>query len=83
MHTVCGQTLPSANSAVDLGVIRSTNLRYDEHCNNLIRRANSTCAFILRTFASRNVSFISRIFIAYVRPILEYACQVWSPFTID
>ena len=83
VHTVSGQSLPTANSALDLGVKSSTNLCYDEHCNNLIRRVNSTSAFILRTFTSRNVSFMSRTFVAYVRPILEYACQVWSPFTID
>ena len=73
----------AADSASDLGILRTTNLSYDQHCANLIRRANSTCAYILRTFASRNSTFLTRIFVAYVRPILEYACQLWSPCTID
>ena len=73
----------SADSANDLGVIRATNLIYDEHCTNIIRRAYSTCAFILRNFASRNASFMSRIFVAYIRPLLEYASQLWSPSAID
>ena len=50
---------------------------------NLIRRANSTCAYILRTFSTRNCTFLTRVFVAYVRPILEYASQLWSPNTID
>ena len=50
---------------------------------NIIRRANSVCAFILRNFASRNASFMYRIFIAYIRPVLEYASQLWSPSTVD
>ena len=75
--------MSSAGSANDLGVIRATNLIYDEHCTNIIRHANSVCAFILRNFASRNASFIFRIFVAYIRPLLEYASQLWSPFTVD
>ena len=72
-----------ADSANDLGVIRATNLSHDDHCTNIIRRANSVCAFILRNFASRNASFMYRIFIAYIRPVLEYASQLWSPSTVD
>ena len=82
-YTLCDYVLSSADSANDLGVIRATNLLYDEHCSNIIRRANSMCAFILRNFASRNASFMSRIFVAYIRPLLEYASQLWSPSTAD
>ena len=82
-YALCDHVLSSADPANDLGVIRATNLIYDEHCTNIIRRANSTCAFILRNFASRNASFMSRIFVAYIRPLLEYASQLWSPSTID
>ena len=75
--------LPASESTTDLGVLRTTNLSYDQHCANIIRKANSTCAYILRTFATRNSTFLKRVFIAYVRPILEYACQLWSPCNID
>ena len=63
-YALCDHVLSSADSANDLGIIRATNLIYDEHCTNIIRRANSMCAFILRNFASRNASFMSRIFVA-------------------
>ena len=78
-YTLCDRLLSSADSANDLGANRATNLLYDEHCTNIIRRANSMCAFILCNFASRNASFMSRIFVAYI----EYASQHWSPSTID
>ena len=45
-YTLCDHVLSSADSANDLGVIRTTNLLYDEHCTNIIRRTNSICAFI-------------------------------------
>ena len=76
-YTLCYHILSPADSTNDL-VIRATNLLYDEHCTNIIRHANSMCAFILRNFASRNAPFIYRIFVAYLRPLLEYASQLWS-----
>ena len=82
-YALCDHVLSSSDSANDLAVIRATNLRYDEHCSNIIRRANFMCAFILRNFASRNASFMSRIFVAYTRPLLEYASQLWFPSTVN
>ena len=72
-YKLCEHVLSTADSVNDLGVVRTTNLSYYEHCTNIIHRANSLCAFIFRNFASRNASFMSRIFIAYIRRVLEYA----------
>ena len=72
-YTLCDHVLSSADSANDLGVIRATNLLYNEHCTNIIRRANFMCAFILRNSAVHKALFMSRIFVAYIRPLLEYA----------
>ena len=43
----------------------------------------SMYAFILRNFASRNASFMYRIFVTYIRSLLEYASQLWPVFTVD
>jgi hypothetical protein len=83
VYKLNNHTLLSAVSTLDLGILRTTNLSYNQHCANLIRKANSTCAYILRTFATRNCTFLTRVFVAYVRPILEYASQLWSPNTVD
>jgi hypothetical protein len=83
IYNVCGYNLPTVNSVSDLGVLRTTTLNYDDHCANIIRRANGCCATILRVFASRNASFMVKVFVAYVRPTLEYASQLWSPCVVD
>ena len=75
--------LPSSESVQNLGVIHITKLTYKEHCVNINHRANFTCSHILCTFASRNSSFMVKVFIAYVRSIFEYASQVWSPSTVN
>ena len=75
-YTLCDHVLSPADSANDLSVIRATNLSYDEQCTNIICCANSMCAFILRKIALLIASFLSLIFVAYIRPVLEYASQL-------
>ena len=69
MYNVNNHALSSSESVQDLSVTRNTKLTYEEHCVNIIHRANLTCSHILRTFTSRNSSFIVKVFIAYVGPI--------------
>ena len=76
VYDVNNYVLPSSESVQDLSVTRNTKLTYKEHCVNIIRRANCTCSHILCTFASWNSSFMVKIFIAYVRPLLKYASLV-------
>ena len=37
---------------------------------------------ILKSFQSRDKFLLFRAFIVYVRPILEYCCNVWSPYRL-
>ena len=34
---------------------------------------------LFRSFVSQNVSILTRAFLTYVRPILEYCTSIWSP----
>jgi hypothetical protein len=36
---------------------------------------------ILRSFCSRDCKIMVKAFVTYVRPLLEYCSEVWSPFT--
>jgi len=38
---------------------------------------------ILRTFVSRDVGLLTRAYIVYVRPLLEYNSVTWSPHTLQ
>ena len=37
---------------------------------------------ILRCFVSRNKDLLYKAFVSYVRPILEYCSNVWSPYKL-
>ena len=44
-------------------------------------KANSTIGFLQRNLSSCNPSVKKDFYLTIVRPILEYACSAWSPFT--
>ena len=77
------QELKSVDSIRDLGVIMNNKLTFDEHINQIISSATMTANLILRTFKTKNHFFLIKLFNAFVRPKLEYACQVWSPNTVN
>ena len=63
----------------DLGVIMDSNLSFTVHCKKLVQKAYYVIRNIFMTFKSHTTKFYVNLYKLYVRPILEYACQVWSP----
>ena len=55
-------------------------LKFYIHINDLVVRAKQRAAIIHRYFVSRNTNNLIRAFKTYVRPMLEYASQTWSPY---
>ena len=72
-YTLGSHIISAAQSVTDLGILRTLDLPYKEHCNNLISRTNRLSAYILRSFVCRNPKFLSRLFAAYILPLLDYA----------
>ena len=70
------------SSIKDLGVWLSSNLKFTAHCNFIVSRAKSRSALIRRCFVSRDTSSLIWAYKVFVRPILEYASPVWSPYLI-
>ena len=49
----------------------------------LVSRASSKIGLMYRAFSSRDLIFMVSFFKTYIRPILEYNCEVWSPYLIQ
>jgi len=75
--------LPSTNLTVDLGISFDPTLTFKYHIYNIVKRAKLRGSLIHRSFVSRNVANLIRAFKTYVRPIVEYAPQIWSPHQIS
>ena len=69
------------HSIRDLGVILDVKLTFTEHFNHIINKAYSMLGFILRICKEFTDPFaLKSLYVALVRPILEYGSVVWSPY---
>ena len=68
------------NAERDLGVIISQDLWPREQCISARNKANRILGLISRTVTNRTSEVILRLYLALVRPHLDYAVQFWSPY---
>ena len=79
-YTLNGVRLSKLDSAKDLGVIVSHDLRPREQCISARNRANRVLGFIARSITNKTAEVILKLYLALVRPHLDYAVQFWSPY---
>ena len=77
--TISDNQIMAVKSAKDLGIIIDQNLQFDEHINEISRKAYSRSNLIFRSFATKNRKLLIKAYTTYVRPILEYNSPIWSP----
>ena len=79
--SIDSEVIPLCCSITDLGVTLDNKLNFSLHINSIVKVAHARANLIFRCFISKDVDCLSRAFITYVRPILEYCSPVWSPST--
>ena len=68
-------------SVRDLGVICDIELNFRDHIDGIINRANSMLGFVKRWSKEFQDPYVTKaLYTTFVRPLLEYASQVWSPY---
>lgn len=79
-YTIDGCPLQKLDTVKDLGVWFNSHFSFNNHIDAIISKANSTLGFVKRWSKEFNDPYVTRIlYCTFVRPILEYACLVWSP----
>jgi len=73
--------LHNVSTVNDLGIFVDDRLTFNCHINNIVARASARANPIHKCFTSKDVTTMTRAFVVYVRPLLEYASPVWSPYT--
>ena len=71
--------LPFSDHIRYLGIYHDTRLKYDQHISLFVHTAYTPAVLILRCFHSRDPFILNQAFCVYVRPLLEFFSQVWSP----
>ena len=71
-------TLEHVEKEKDIGVTIDSKLTFEHHMNEKINKANST----MRIFTCLDEDIFPLLYKALVRPHLEYANALWSPYKI-
>lgn len=65
----------------DLGVYFDSKLSFNYHIQHIVSQASKNLGFVLRTgYEFKNYRTYITLFNAFVRPKLEYASVIWSPY---
>ena len=75
-----GKTLKDVNCFKDLGVEITKDLCWGNHINMFANKSNKVLGVIKCSVGTANVNLFSMLYKSLVRPILEYAAPVWSPY---
>ena len=81
-YSLNGEILDSVSSAKYLGVTITSDLNWKQHISNICQKANNTLAFLRRNVRVHSTQLKTTAYQALVRPLLEYGCTVWDPYTV-
>jgi hypothetical protein len=73
----------SASSTVtDLGINIAADLSFRNHIECIVAKSYQRLSVLFRGFVTRDIKFIRKAYVSFIRPILEYNSIVWSPTEI-
>ena len=77
--TIGEQVLERVEHAKMLGVTISNNLTWSKHVDNIVSKAGKR-VYMLYQLKRAGISqnYLVTIYVSVIRPVLEYACRVWS-----
>ena len=80
MTTLHQQTLENIQSAKYLGITITENIDWGQHISDISSNATKTLGFLRRNLAFTPRSTKEVAYKTLVRPNLEYAAPIWSPY---
>ena len=81
-YFINGSQIKATDFVPDLGVYVDSQLKFGDHINKIIGKAYSRIGVLFKGFVSRNIAVLKQAYLTYIRPLLEYASNVWSPHLI-
>ena len=72
--------LETTKTERDLGFQMSADLKCHDQAQVAAAKANRYLGILKNTFVSRDANLWKKLYTTYVRPQLEYAVPVWSPY---
>lgn len=66
----------------DLGVLVTNDLKWEQHITQITKKAFALIHLIRKAFQDHSSQMILRLYKTYVRPKVEYAHIIWSPYYV-
>ena len=79
-YTLYNQTLVAVQQHPYLGVLLSSDLRWNSHVEKIAEKGNSSLAFVKRKLYTCSEETKRAAYVSLVRPHQEYATAVWDPY---
>lgn len=80
-YNINGQPIPSKSIFCDLGMTVQSPIGFKPHVSNIVSQSFRKLAIINKVFKSKNQFTLIKLYKSFVRPCLEYASVIWSPYT--
>ena len=80
-YTMHGQVLDSIDHTRYLGVDISSDLNFNHHINSVTSNALKSSGFLKRNIKTKHPGIREAAYKTTVRPQVEYASSVWSPYS--
>ena len=74
-----GKQIEKSKNVKDLGVYMSDDATFSFHINSVASKAKHMCAWILRTFITRDLTPMITLYKSLVLPHMDYCSQLWNP----
>ena len=78
-YSVCSKIIKPSVLIRDLGITYDCNLRFNDYIDGIVKKAFMRTNLLFRAFVSGNVLILTRAYLTYIRPIVEYCTYIWSP----
>ena len=80
--TIDSTVLPFSNFAKDLGIFISKDLKWEIHIKRIVQQASFTSYQITKSFRTKNIWTLLKLYKSYVRPKMEHNTPIWSPYLL-
>ena len=80
-YSLHNQTLENVQSAKYLGITSADNMDWGQHISEISSKTTKTLGFLCRNLAFAPQSTKEVAYKTLVRPKLEYAAPIWSPYS--
>jgi ribonuclease P/MRP protein subunit RPP40 len=72
--------LEVVESEIDLGVVLSSNLKWHDQIVKIVSQASKMIYMLFNALKSREKDLVLSLYKIYIRPQVEFAQSVWSPY---